>query len=75
MHDRLWTSARYGDEAVASMAAALRPDLAMESGYDRVVWVGHSGGGALAMLLAERVPETTAVVTIAADLDTEAWAT
>ena len=46
-----------------------------ESGYDRVVWVGHSGGGALAMLLAERVPQTTAVVTIAADLDAEAWAT
>jgi alpha/beta hydrolase family protein len=70
---RLWTSARYGEEVVASMAAATRRILE-ESGYDRVVWVGHSGGGALAMLLAERVPQTTAVVTIAANLDTEAWA-
>jgi hypothetical protein len=71
---RLWTSARYGEEVVASMAAAVCRILG-EPRYDRVVWVGHSGGGALAMLLAERVPQTAAVVTIAADLDTEAWAT
>ena len=71
---RLWTSARYGEEVVASMAAAMRRIL-WESKYYRVVWVGHSGGGALAMLLGERISQTAAVVTIAADLDTEAWAT
>jgi dienelactone hydrolase len=39
-----------------------------------VVLVGYSGGGVLAVLMAPRVPSTVAVVTIAADLDTEAWA-
>jgi pimeloyl-ACP methyl ester carboxylesterase len=45
-----------------------------EAGYERVAWFGHSGGGTLAVLLAARLPETVAVVTIAANLDTDAWA-
>src|SRR5262249_17851713 len=35
---------------------------------------GHSGGGALAVLLAPRFAETTDVVTIAANLEIDAWA-
>jgi pimeloyl-ACP methyl ester carboxylesterase len=37
------------------------------------VLIGYSGGGALAMLVAERVANVSAVVTIAGNLDTEAW--
>jgi pimeloyl-ACP methyl ester carboxylesterase len=68
-----WTSERYGESVVDSMAAALRPIIA-ERGHPRIAWFGHSGGGTLAVLLAERFPETVAVVTIAGNLDIDAWA-
>src|SRR5262249_12590724 len=68
----LWTGERYSEVVVASMAGALRTILA-EGPYRRVAWFGHSGGGTLAMLLAVRVPETAAVITVAANLDVDAW--
>jgi pimeloyl-ACP methyl ester carboxylesterase len=69
----LWTSARYSAAVVDSMAAAARSVLSAR-GAERVVWLGYSGGGALAVLLAARLPETAGVVTVAANLDVEAWA-
>jgi hypothetical protein len=69
----LWMDERYSEAVVASMAAAVREILA-QGPYRRVAWLGHSGGGTLAVLLAARVPETVAVVTVAANLDTDAWA-
>jgi len=71
---RMWTQRRYAPEVVASMAAALQAFLAKHP-YGNVVLIGYSGGGTLAWLLASRVPQTTAVVTIAANLDTQAWTT
>jgi hypothetical protein len=67
----LWTSARYSEEVVASMAAALRR-IATAGGFDRFVWLGYSG--TLAVLLAPRFAETTDVATVAANLDVDAWA-
>jgi len=40
----------------------------------KIVLIGFSGGGALAMLLAQRIPTVVAVVTLAANLDIDAWA-
>jgi hypothetical protein len=71
--DSLWTSARYSEAIVASMAAATRRIVAAE-GVGELVWFGYSGGGSLAVLLAARVPESVAVVTVAANLDIDAWA-
>ena len=68
----LWMDERYSEAVVSSMAAALRGILAQDS-YRQVAWFGHSGGGTLAVLLAARVPETAAVVTVAANLDIDAW--
>ena len=68
----LWTSGRYSEPVVASMAAVVRRVVAAR-GVGRIVWIGYSGGGVLAVLLAARVPETAGVVTIAANLDIDAW--
>lgn len=69
----VWTSARYSERVVASMAAALRRERAERAETD-VILFGYSGGGTLAVLLAEKVPDTSAVVTVAANLDVDAWA-
>ena len=69
----LWTSARYSERVVASMAAALGR-VVTRGGISQVAFFGYSGGGALAMLLAARTPQTVAVVTVAANLDVDAWA-
>jgi len=68
----LWTSARYSDTVVESMAAAVRRIAASEAIAD-IMWFGYSGGGTLAVLLAPRFPESRAVITVAANLDTDAW--
>jgi dienelactone hydrolase len=68
----LWTERRYSAEVVDSLAAALRFFLGKHR-YERLALFGHSGGGALALLLASRFPETFAVATLAGNLDTAAW--
>src|SRR3972149_2178107 len=49
----LWTHARYSSTVVASMLAVIEV-LARGSNSTGVVLIGYSGGGALAMLIAER---------------------
>lgn len=68
----LWTDGRYSEAVVASVAAAAR-NLALAGRHREIVWVGYSGGGTLAMLAAPRVPESIAVITIAANLDVDGW--
>lgn len=67
-----WTLRRYGPEVLASMEAALRAEL-KRAGASRLVLFGHSGGGTLAVLLAQRVDAVGRVVTIGANLDLAAW--
>jgi pimeloyl-ACP methyl ester carboxylesterase len=76
----LWTSARYGESVTASMTAALERALGQvqgrTSGSDtgpRLTLIGYSGGGVLAMLMAPRLPGVCRVVTVAANLDIDAW--
>lgn len=68
----LWTGARYSSEVVESMAATVR-EVQRQSGAAKVALVGYSGGGTLAVLIAERLDSVASVVTIAANLDTDAW--
>ena len=67
-----WIQARYSEPVVASMAAALDRLLGVTHKHG-VVLLGYSGGGVLAMLLAERFPSSLGLVTIAANLDIAAW--
>jgi len=68
-----WTSARYSEQVVNSMATALKKYIAGFSNI-QITLMGHSGGGSLAMLLAQRIPQTVAVVTLAANMDIDVWA-
>lgn len=69
---RLWTSGRYSEQVVASMTAAINV-LVKRYKPDQIRLFGHSGGGALAMLIAEQLPKVVQVVTLAGNLDTDAW--
>jgi pimeloyl-ACP methyl ester carboxylesterase len=69
----LWTSARYSAAVVSSMRVVVR-QMVDTYGAKRLVLIGHSGGGTLAMLLAPSFDETVAVVTVGGNLDIRAWA-
>ena len=69
---QLWTNERYSPGVVRSMVAALRDYLAIHP-YRQVAIIGYSGGGAIAFLMAAHVPETRGLVTVAANLDIDAW--
>jgi len=68
----LWTSARYSAKVVRSMTAVIK-QLISENDFSEVKLIGHSGGGALAMLIAPKVDQVSQVITIAGNLDTQAW--
>lgn len=70
----LWTSQRYSSDVVASMSAAASAFVS-EHHFKRVLLVGYSGGGALAVLMARALPGISGVVTIAGNLDPDTWAT
>jgi hypothetical protein len=67
-----WNDARYSEPVVASLTMALER-LRKKTGADKVVLFGASGGGALAVLVADRVDFVEGIVTIAANLDKDAW--
>ena len=68
----LWTFGRYSVTVIDSMTSAIRA-LAKRQGATDIRLFGHSGGGALAMLLAARLPAVSRIVTLAGNLDTDAW--
>lgn len=71
-HPLFWTHRRYSEQVVTSMAAVLKKIIKSRR-IQSLTLIGHSGGGALAMLLAEKIPETTIIVTLAGNLDIDAW--
>lgn len=69
---RYWTSHRYAPEAVDSLSAAI-DQLKQRTQASRVILVGYSGGGAMAVLLAARRADVAGVATIVANLDLGYW--
>jgi hypothetical protein len=67
-----WTSRRFAPEVLDSMESVLRAEIT-RSGASRAELFGHSGGGTLAVLLAQRVGNVDRAVTIAPTLDIVAW--
>ncbi len=68
-----WTGGRYAQQIVDSMADAIAGE-SRKLGTDDLVLIGYSGGGTLAVLIAERLTHVSAVITIGANLDVAAWA-
>jgi len=58
---------------VDSIASAIVAFIEVKPQFRQVILVGYSGGGTLATLVGERNPAITEVVTIAGNLDTDAW--
>ena len=69
---RYWGEARFAENVVRSLDQAVG-QLKFRAGAQRVVLIGYSGGGALAMLLAARRSDVQRVVTVAGNLDHTAW--
>lgn len=67
-----WTSRRYAPEIVEALDRAIE-ETKRRAGAARLVLVGYSGGGALAVLLAARRSDVAGLVTVAANLDLAYW--
>lgn len=66
---KLWTSDRYSSAVIASLTEA----ISQLAGNSNIELVGHSGGGTLAVLLAQQMPQVTRILTLGANLDHTAW--
>lgn len=68
--EALWTHSRYGRENLVVMSTVL--DNIKQPG-DQLILVGYSGGGVMAALLAATRDDVIGFLTVAANLDTQAW--
>ena len=68
----LWTDERFNDEIVDSMDEALT-QLKQKFNAKKIRLVGYSGGGVIALLLANKRSDITKVITVASNIDTDAW--
>ncbi|MFK8014104.1 MAG: thioesterase domain-containing protein [Gammaproteobacteria bacterium] len=66
----IWTHERFSPAVVDSLVEVIEKSI---DGDAPLALVGHSGGGALAMLLAARLENVQLVVTVAGLIDTAAW--
>jgi pimeloyl-ACP methyl ester carboxylesterase len=69
---KYWTSHRYSEEVVHSMASVI--EQVREPEHVEIVLIGYGGGGTIAALLESRVEGVVAVATIAGNLDIDEWA-
>jgi dienelactone hydrolase len=69
-----WRRERFAPAPLAALDAQLTA-LKATSGATRLQLIGHSGGGAVAALLAATRSDVSCLVTLAAPLDTDAWTT
>jgi dienelactone hydrolase len=71
---RYWKEARFGPEVIAGANQAVDA-LKLRFGAMRLTLVGYSGGGAVAALVAAWREDVETLVTVAGNLDHQAWTT
>jgi len=69
---RYWTTARYAPEVIDSTNDTIEY-LKNQAHATRLILVGYSGGGAVAVLAASQRHDVAAIITVAADLDIGYW--
>jgi dienelactone hydrolase len=69
---RYWTEQRFAPEVIEASDRALDA-LKARAGASRLTLVGYSGGGAVAALLAARRSDVGRLITVAGNLDPQAW--
>jgi pimeloyl-ACP methyl ester carboxylesterase len=69
----VWTSDRFSESVIVSMSSAL-DQLKARYGVSSFELVGYSGGGAVALLLAARRNDVSAVQTLAGNISPKYWA-
>ena len=67
-----WTGGRFSKSIIESTDQVIDA-LKRSSGATRLVLVGYSGGAAVAALVASQRQDVDALVTVAGNLDTNAW--
>lgn len=73
-HPAFWGDFRYSETVVSSIDSVINDRLqAWRGAKPPLVLVGYSGGGTLAALLADRRSDVAGLVTVAANLDHDAW--
>lgn len=68
-----WTDRRFSAAVVQSLRTAVQEEIA-RIGARHVTLLGHSGGGALVVLLAPQISAVDRIMTLGGNLDTAAWA-
>jgi len=71
---RYWTGSRFAEEVIAASNEALN-SLKDEFKAEQLQLVGYSGGGAVAALIAARRDDVIKLITVAGNLDHQAWTT
>lgn len=70
--EKFWTSARFSPVIIETMNEAIEK-LKQQFGASQLVLIGYSGGGAIVTLIAARRSDIKTIITVAGNLDTDAW--
>jgi hypothetical protein len=68
----VWNDGRYSDGVVSALNQAIDV-LKAKTGAQKIVLVGYSGGAALSMLISARRQDIVEIITVAGNLDIDAW--
>jgi hypothetical protein len=70
--EKLWTNARFNTAVIENMNEAAEK-LKRQYGASELILIGYSGGGAIATLIAAKRSDIKTIITVAGNLETDAW--